>query len=94
MESAYSHAPSDGTRRHMLRMMGSKTPFFASLLEAPRFCDVAEKLFGEDCLGAVTDANRYVGDTRWHPDTTSLHRYGVKFATIWNRWMRTAVRCG
>ena len=61
-------------------MMGPKTPFFASLLEDPRLNDVAEKLFGEDCLGVGTDANRYVGDTGWHPDTRNLHQYGVKFA--------------
>ena len=33
MDSAYQHAPFDGTRRHWLPMMGSETPFFANLPE-------------------------------------------------------------
>ena len=80
LESAYRHAPFNGTKRHWVTMMGRETPFFASLLEDPRFCDVAEQLYGEDALGVITDANRYVGDSAWHPDTGSLHQYGVKFA--------------
>ncbi|MEE2710154.1 MAG: phytanoyl-CoA dioxygenase family protein [Gemmatimonadota bacterium] len=80
LESAYRHAPFDGTTRHWTTMMGRPTPFFASLLEDPRFCEVAEQLYGDDTLGIVSDANRYVGSTKWHPDTHSCHQYGVKFA--------------
>jgi len=61
-------------------MMGPSTPVFASLLEDARICEVAEQLYGEDTLGIITDANRYVGDTRCHPDTGSIHQFGVKFA--------------
>ena len=43
MAAAYRHAPFDGTRRHWLPMMGPETPFFTSLPEDPRFCDVAEQ---------------------------------------------------
>ena len=80
MEARYRHAPFDGTRRHWLPMMGAETPFFAGLLEDPRFCETAEQLYGEDALAIISDANRYVGDTGWHPDTGSLDQYGVKFA--------------
>ena len=41
---------------------------------------MAEQLYGEDVFGIASDVNRYVGDTRWHPDTGSLDQYGVKFA--------------
>ncbi len=80
LSSAYRHAPFDGTARHWVKMMGSRTPFFASLLEDPRFYEPAEQLYGEDCLGLGIDANRYVGHTDWHPDTGSLDQFGVKFA--------------
>ena len=80
LESVYRHTPFDGTRRHWVPMMGPETPFFASLLEDSRFCDVTEQLYGEDAFGVICDANRYVGDTRWHRDTGSRHQYGVKFA--------------
>ena len=78
---ASSYEPFDGTKRHALMMMGDDTPFFASLLEDPRFADTAEKLYGE-VIGFVADANRYVGDTIWHFDTGGLRGegYGVKFA--------------
>ncbi|MBI4552346.1 MAG: phytanoyl-CoA dioxygenase family protein [Candidatus Latescibacteria bacterium] len=80
LESAYHHAPFDGTRRHWVPMMGPETPFFASLLEDPRFCEATEQLYGDDAIGIIVDANRYVGNTGWHPDTGSLHQFGVKFA--------------
>ena len=80
MTEAFRDDPFDGTRRHWLITMGPDTPFLASLLEDPRFCDAAEQLYGEDVFGIASDINRYVGDTRWHPDTGSLDQYGVKFA--------------
>lgn len=80
LEAAYRHLPFDGTVRHWVTMMGRSTPFFGGLLEDPRLCGVAEQLYGEDALGIATDANRYVGNTGWHPDTHSIHQYGIKFA--------------
>jgi hypothetical protein len=80
LETAYRHAPFDGTRRHWVPMLGPETPFFASLLEDPRFCEAAEQLYGDDVIGIIVDANRYVGNTGWHPDTGSVHQFGVKFA--------------
>ena len=80
LTAAYRHAPFDGARRHWVRTMGPETPFFASLLEDSRFCEAAEQFCGEDVIGLVSDANRYVGNTGWHPDTASTHQYGVKFA--------------
>ena len=52
-------------------------------MEDPRFCEPTEQLYGEDALGIVSDANRYVGHTRWHPDhlvDPTEDCYGVKFA--------------
>ena len=76
----YPDTPYDGSRRHWAMMLEDDTPFFASLLEDPRFLNTAQQLFGDDVLGVGTDVNRYTGDTRWHPDTGSIHQYGVKFA--------------
>ena len=63
--------------------MGPETPFYANLLEDERFRSIAAQLYGAYAFAVGTDANRYVGDTRWHPD----HRidphedcYGVKFS--------------
>lgn len=69
----------DGTKRHNLRMMGEDTPFFASLLEDPRFVEAAEQMFGK-VLGAGVDADRYVKDSAWHYDAGNWDAYGVKFA--------------
>lgn len=80
METAYQHLPFDGTRRHWVPMLEKETPFFANLLEDPRFYETAEQLYGDDVFGITSDANRYVGDTKWHPDTRSAHQYGIKFA--------------
>ena len=35
MESAYRHAPYDGTRRHRLLTMGPRTPFFSLVAGGP-----------------------------------------------------------
>ena len=80
LEAEYRHSPFNGTKRHWVTMMGPQTPFFASLLEDPRFHVTAQQLYGDDAFGTITDANRYVGDSPWHPDTASIHQYGVKFA--------------
>ncbi len=70
----------DGTRRYWTRLLDEDTPFYASLLEDPRFLTVAQQMYGDDVLGMNTDANRYTGDTGWHRDTTTVSQYGVKFA--------------
>ena len=83
LTAAYRHEPFDGTCRHWVTMLGPETPFFAGLLEDARFCEVAEQLYGEDIIGMNTDANRYVGDTQWHPDhhvDPTADCYGAKFA--------------
>jgi len=80
MEEQYGHTPYDGTQRHWTMMMDEDTPFFASLLEDPRFLTVARQLYGDDVLGIGTDANRYTGNTGWHRDMATVHQYGVKFA--------------
>ena len=79
----YSDKPFTGKERYWTYMMNPRTPFYASLLEDPRFCNVAEQLYGDEVIGIRTDANRYVGDTRWHPDHhADPHEdsFGVKFA--------------
>src|SRR5258705_5707787 len=78
MEVAYPHVQFDGTQRHWTTLLGPQTPTFAALLEDPRFCEVAEQLFGPDTFAVTVDGNRYVGNTPWHPDTRSRHQYGVK----------------
>ncbi|MCE9613618.1 MAG: phytanoyl-CoA dioxygenase family protein [Lentisphaerae bacterium] len=80
LTSQYTHRPYDGSKRHWTMMMDEDTPFFASLLEDPRFLAPARQCYGPDVLGVAIDANRYTGNTGWHPDTGSLLQYGVKFA--------------
>ena len=67
LDRAYADKPFDGTAKQMTTTMGPDTPLMASLLEDPRFCDVAEQLCG-DVFGVISDVNRRVGDTLWHPD--------------------------
>jgi ectoine hydroxylase-related dioxygenase (phytanoyl-CoA dioxygenase family) len=69
----------DGAARHYASLMTETTPFIASIADDPRFGDVAEQLMGKDVLGIAVDGNYYVGDTLWHPDTSSLDYSGIKF---------------
>lgn len=80
LEYVYRDQPFDGTRRFWVPMAGQRTPFYTNLLEDPRLAGVAAQVYGEDVLGIATDSNRYVGNTGWHPDTASIHQFGVKFA--------------
>ena len=74
-----SYEPFDGTKPHSFNMMGNDTPFFASLLEDPRFAEAAEQMFGV-VLGYAANANRYIGNTSWHYDAGSYEGTGVHFA--------------
>jgi hypothetical protein len=83
LDHVYAHQPFTGEKRYWTMMLHPRTPLYASLLEDERFCSVAEQLYGEDVIGIGTDANRYVGDTRWHPDHAAdptADCFGVKFA--------------
>ena len=83
LDRVYAHAPFTGEKRYWTTMLHPRTPLYSSLLEDERFCSVAEQLYGDDVIGIGTDANRYVGDTRWHPDhhaDPDEDCYGVKFA--------------
>lgn len=83
LDHVYAEQPFTGETRYWTMMLHPRTPLYASLLEDERFCGVAEQLYGDDVIGIGTDANRYVGDTRWHPDhraDPSADCFGVKFA--------------
>ena len=79
LDAAYAHKPFDGTRKQVVTAMGPETPFMASLLEDPRILGPAQQL-GGDVLGLISDVNRRVGDTPWHPDADAGFPCGVKFA--------------
>ena len=64
MTEAFRDDPFDGTRRHWLITMGPDTPFLASLLEDPRFCDAAEQLYGEDVFGIASDVSTVTSGIR------------------------------
>ena len=81
LDAAYAHKPFDGTRKQVVTAMGPETPFMASLLEDPRMLGPAQQL-GGDVLGLISDVNRRVGDTPWHPDADADFPCGVKFAWI------------
>ena len=79
----YADQPFTGEKRYWTQMLHPRTPLFASLLEDDRLCGIAEQMFGSDVLGIGADANRYVGDTQWHPDHAAdpdEDSFGVKFA--------------
>ena len=83
LDLAYADQPFQGETRYWAMMLHPRTPFFASLLESDRFCSIAEQLYGDDVIGINTDANRYVGDSGWHPDhhaDPEADCFGVKFA--------------
>ena len=83
LDAAFPDEPFDGTKHQGTILTGPDTPLFATLPEDPRLYEVAEQLYGEDCFPIASDANRYVGDTHWHPDhfiDVKKDTYGVKFA--------------
>jgi hypothetical protein len=69
----------DRVKRHYASLMEAESPFIASLADDPRFADVAEQLIGPDAMCIAVDGNYMVGDTDWHPDTSSLDYKAVKF---------------
>ena len=82
LDALYAADPFDGSKRHSAILTGEETPFFAGLPENPRLYGIAEELYG-DCFPITSDANRYVGDSRWHPDhyiDVEKDCYGIKFA--------------
>ena len=82
LDALYADDPFDGSKRHSAILTGEETPFFAGLPEDPRLYGIAEQLYG-DCFPITSDANRYVGDSRWHPDhyiDVEKDCYGIKFA--------------
>ncbi len=79
LRAQFPHKPFDGSQRQWSRMTDETTPFFASLMEDARFLTPAQQICGGDVLGIGIDANRYVGDTGWHPDTGHVHQIGVKY---------------
>ena len=82
LDALYAGDPFDGSKRHSAILTGEETPFFAGLPEDPRLYGIAEQLYG-DCFPITSDANRYVGDSRWHPDhyiDVEKDCYGIKFA--------------
>ena len=86
LDALYADDPFDGSKRHSAILTGEETPFFAGLPENPRLYGIAEQLYG-DCFPVTSDANRYVGDSRWHPDhyiDVEKDCYGIKFAYYLN----------
>ncbi|MFN2464032.1 MAG: phytanoyl-CoA dioxygenase family protein [Candidatus Dormibacteria bacterium] len=80
MEQAHTARPFDGSERHWLPLLTPRTPKIASLAEDPRFYEKAKELVDGDVILMVTDGNRYVTDTPWHPDgVTGKTSLGVKF---------------
>jgi hypothetical protein len=79
LAAQYPHKPFDGHRRQWTRLTDEGTPFFASLMEDPRFLNPAQQLCGEDVLGIGVDVNHYVGNTSWHPDTGDTAQVAVKY---------------
>lgn len=79
LAAQFPHKPFDGRKRQWTRMTDEGTPFFASLMEDPRFLIPAQQLCGEDVIGIGVDVNRYVGSTGWHPDTGDGEQVAVKF---------------
>ena len=83
LDYVYADQPFKGEFRYWAMMLHPRTPFFAGLLEDDRLCGIAEQLYGDDVIGICTDANRYVGDSNWHPDHQANPQadcFGVKFA--------------
>ena len=58
----------------------SDTPFIASLLDDPRFADVAEQVLETKVLGIWSDASRRFAETPWHTDQVTSKYKAVKFA--------------
>ena len=57
------------------------TPFYASLIEDPRFYKPVTQWFGEKSFGFEIHSYRYVNDTRWHYNDGSpnIYGYGAKY---------------
>ena len=85
VEHVNAYEPCDGTGYHWMSMLGDDTPFCGSILEDPRFLDIARQTFGEDLFGFMHLAYRYpAGGTEWHANDGSImhspnYGFGPKF---------------
>lgn len=84
MAETYGNGTPDA--RQIVRMLRPESPTFAALPESCSALDggfgaVAEQLYGPDIFLAYVEANRYVGDTGWHPDhSANYNAPGCRFA--------------
>ena len=80
LERQYGDPEAPVTTRQWVRTLTDDTPAFQRLAEK-RFAGIAEQLYGPDIFCAYTEANRYAGDTNWHPDcAVNYNAPGVRFA--------------
>ncbi len=83
---ARAHGIDAPESRQTVRMLRQDCPTFMALPEnstnlSGGFGAVAEQLYGPDIFCAYVEANRYVGDTSWHPDySANYNAPGCRFA--------------
>ncbi len=80
LQACLQHGMHDEVRGTCVPLHDADTPFIASLLDDPRFADVAEQLLGRKVLGIWSDAAWRAGDTSWHTDQVTSKYKAVKFA--------------
>ena len=64
--------PSAGTKRRVLYGFFEKSPLLMGLLDDDRIYEAAGQLLGPGFSWMVSEGNLFVGNTRWHPDSTRL----------------------
>ena len=73
--------PFTGKESQTLFPFFERSPLLTSLLEDERIYGLAESLLGPDFILMSTEGNRYVGQTQWHSDGSSMPVPSIK--VVW-----------
>ena len=68
----------DGSRRTMIVPSYGHSERLCTLLDDHRILGIASGILGDDFNYGAGDANYYVGDTHWHPDSSWPELFAIK----------------
>jgi len=78
--SQESDTPFNGESSQTLFQFFERSQILISLLEDDRIHGIAESLLGPDFILMSTEGNRYVGETQWHSDGSTMPVSSIKVA--------------
>ena len=80
MSLVHTGTPFTGKASRTVFQLFERSPILVGLLEDERIYGLAESLLGPDFILMSTEGNRFVGDTPWHSDGSTIPVPSIKVA--------------